>query len=73
MVTAAPTAPDVMDRLVILGAGTTVKLEPLVFTPLANTITFPVDAPEGTVTPILVALQLETLAAVPLNLTVPDP
>jgi len=35
IVTAAPTAPVVGERLVILGAGTTVKLEPLLSTPLA--------------------------------------
>jgi hypothetical protein len=73
IVTEAPTAPDVIDRLVMLGADTTVKLTPLLFTPLANTTTFPVVAPDGTVTPMLVALQLVTLAAVPLKLTVPDP
>ena len=58
-VTAAPTAPDVIDRLVMLGAETTVKLLPLLFTPLANTTTFPVVAPLGTVTAIDVALQLD--------------
>jgi hypothetical protein len=73
IVTAAPTAPVVIDRLVMLGAETTVKFTPLLFTPLANTTTFPVVAPDGTVTPMLVALQLVTLAAVPLNLTVPLP
>jgi len=46
IVTAAPTAPDVIDRLVMLGAGTTAKLDPLLFTPLANTTTFPVVAPK---------------------------
>src|SRR5437879_1584116 len=70
IVTAAPTAPVVTDRLVMLGAGTTVKLDPLLFTPLANTTTFPVVAPLGTVVAILVALQLVTVAAVPLKLTV---
>jgi len=35
IVTEAPTAPEVMDRLVMLGAGTTVKLLPLLSTPLA--------------------------------------
>jgi len=71
MVTAAPTAPVVVDRLVMLGAATTVKLEPLLATPLAFTTTFPVVAPLGTVTPMLVALQLLTVAVVPLN--VPEP
>ena len=35
MVTDAPTAPEVGDRLVMLGAATTVKLTPLLLTPLA--------------------------------------
>jgi len=34
-VTAAPTAPVLIDRLVMLGAATTVKLSPLLSTPLA--------------------------------------
>jgi hypothetical protein len=64
-VTAAPTAPDVTDKLVMLGAGTTVKLDPLLATPLAFTTTFPVVAPLGTVVVILVALQVPTVAVVP--------
>jgi hypothetical protein len=72
MVTAAPTAPVVIDRLVMLGAGTTVKEDPLLFTPVFTT-TFPVVAPVGTVTATLVTLQLVTVAAVPLNFTVPVP
>jgi len=72
-VTAAPTAPVVIDRLVMLGAGTTVKLFPLLFTPLANTMTLPLAAPVGTVTAMLVAAHEVTLAVVPLNLTVPLP
>src|SRR5580658_9719554 len=55
IVTAAPAPPDVGERLVMLGADTTVKLDPLLFTPLANTITFPVVAPLGTVVAMLVA------------------
>jgi hypothetical protein len=42
----------------------------LLFTPLANTTTFPVVALDGTGTFILVALQLVGVPAVPLNLTV---
>ena len=57
-------------RLLMLGAGTTVKLVPLLFTPLAFTTTFPDVAPLGTVTAMLVALQLVGDAAVPLNDTV---
>jgi hypothetical protein len=71
ILTGAPMAPDVGERLAIVG--NTVKLNPLVFTPLANTTTFPVVAPVGTVTPMLVAVQLFTVAAFPLKLTVPDP
>jgi hypothetical protein len=70
IVTEAPTAPVVMERLVMLGAATTVKLLPLLSTPLAWTITFPVVAPLGTGTTMLVALQVPTVAVVPLNLTV---
>ncbi len=73
IVTAAPTAPDVTDRLVMLGVGSTVKLTPFVFTPLAFTTTFPVVAPVGTGTAMLVALHVPTVAAVPLKLTVPVP
>jgi hypothetical protein len=73
IVTEAPTAPVVGERLVMLGADTTVKLDPLLFTPLANTTTFPVVAPLGTVVTRLVALQLVTVAVVPLNFTVPEP
>jgi len=73
MVTDAPTAPDVGDKLEILGVARTVKLTPFVFTPLALTTTFPVVAPVGTFVTMLVALQLVIVAVVPLNLTVPLP
>jgi hypothetical protein len=73
-VTAAPTAPDVGDKLVMLGADNTVKLTPALLTPLALTTTLPVVAPVGTVATIEVALQLPiVVAAVPLNSTVPLP
>jgi len=65
--------PEVGERLVMLGAETTVKLTPFVFTPLAFTTTFPVVAPDGTVATMLDAPQLVTVALVPLNLTVPLP
>src|SRR5436190_1714744 len=71
MVTAAPTAPVVGDRLVI--PGRTVKATPLLATPFAFTKTFPVVAPEGTGTVMLVALQLVGVVAVPLNVTVLEP
>lgn len=73
-VTAVPTYPDVTESPVIVGAGRTVKLDPLLFTPLAKTTTFPVVVPLGAVTTMLVALQLVTTAGLlPLNSTVPDP
>jgi len=49
----------------------TVNVTPFEFTPLMSTTTFPVVAPFGTVTPMLVALQLVTFEAVPLKLTDP--
>src|SRR6266480_4022116 len=73
IVTAAPTAPDVTDKLVMLGAGTTVKLMPLLAAPATVTTTFPVVAPLGTVTPILDTPHDVTVAVVPLNVTVPVP
>lgn len=73
IVTEAPGAPVVSDKLEIDGAPTTVKFTPLLSTPLVCTTTFPVPAPDGTVTPMLVALQLDTVAEVPLNFTVPEP
>src|SRR5205823_13565823 len=50
--------------------GKIVKFKPLLPAPLTCTTTFPVVAPEGTVTAMLVAVQLEALAVVPLNVTV---
>ena len=48
----------------------TVKLTALLATPPTVTTTFPVVAPVGTVVVMLVALQLVTVASVPLNVTV---
>jgi hypothetical protein len=73
IVTDVPTAPEVGDRLVMLGAVTTVKVTPLLLTPLAFTTTLPVVAPVGTVATIDVALQLVIVAVVPLNVTEPVP
>jgi hypothetical protein len=73
IVTEVPTTPEVTDRVVMLGAGTTVKLTPLLATPLAFTTTFPVVAPDGTGTAIVDALQLVGVAAVPLKVTEPLP
>ena len=70
MVIDVPTAPEVGDRAVMVGTGTTVKLGPLLATPLTVTTTLPVVAPFGTGTTILVAVQLVGFAAVPLNVTV---
>ena len=69
-VTEAPTAPEVGERLVMLGAATTVKLFPLLAVPDTVTTTFPVVAPLGTLATMLVALQLVAVAVVPLNFTV---
>lgn len=69
-VTEAPTAPDVGERLVILGADTTVKVLPLLATPATVTTTFPVVAPLGTLAMMLVVPQLVAVAVVPLNFTV---
>ena len=69
-----PTAPDVALRFVMLGAdAVTVKLTPLLATPPTVTTTFPVVAPPGTETTMLVALQLVGVPAVPLNFTVLEP
>ena len=46
------------------------KLTPLLAAPPTVTTTFPVVAPLGTGTTMLVALQLVGVAAVPLNVTV---
>jgi len=70
IVTDAPTAPEVGDRLVMLGAATTVNEEPLLFTALTFTTTLPVVAPVGTTATIEVAPQLVIVAVVPLNATV---
>ena len=71
IVTAAPTAADVGDKLVMLGAVTTVNGDPALATPLTVTTTLPVVAPPGTVATIEVALQLVmVVAVVVLNCTV---
>jgi hypothetical protein len=72
MVTNVPTAPDVGEMLEMFGVATTVNATPALATLDTVTTTFPVVAPEGTGTTMLVALQHvpQTVAAVPLNLTV---
>ena len=73
IVTDAPTDPEVGDTLVMLGVGKTVKFVPLLLFPLAVTTTGPVVAPLGTGNVICESLQLVGVAAVPLNVTVPEP
>ena len=69
MVTTAPTAPELGDRVVMVGGATTAKLTPALATLATVTTTFPVVAPTGTATLILVSLQVVGVAVVPLNLT----
>jgi hypothetical protein len=64
----SPTAPDVGERLFILGP--TVKVTPLLADPAAVTTTGPVVPPEGTGATMLVLLQLVGVATVPLKVTV---
>ena len=54
----------------MLGAGSIVKLIPLLATPPTVTTTGPVVAPEGTGTVMDVPLHVPGVAAVPLNVTV---
>ena len=68
-VTEVPTGPVVGLMVVMLGGGVTVKRTPLLATPPTNTTTFPVVAPCGTGTVMLVLLQFEDLDCVPLNWT----
>jgi hypothetical protein len=71
IVTVVPTAPEVGDRLLIVGVGRTVNAEPTLSAPLTVTTTLPVVAPVGTVVTIDVALQLVIeVTVVPLNFTV---
>jgi len=66
--TKAPTAAEDGLRVLMLGGGgATVKLTPLLATPLRVTTTEPVVDPAGTGTVILVSLQLVGLATVPLK------
>jgi hypothetical protein len=70
IVTDVPTAPEFGVKLVMLGGTVTVKATLLLARPPTVTTTFPVVAPVGTGTAILVALQLVGVALVPLNVTV---
>src|SRR5271166_3318565 len=70
IITGVPTAPDIWLKLVMLGGTVTVKFAPLLATPPTVTTTFPVVAPLGTDTVILVPLHAVGVPAVPLNVTV---
>ena len=70
IVTAVAAGPVVGERLVIVGGTVTVNDMPLLANPPTVTTTFPVVAPVGTGTTMLVADQLVAVAAVPLNVTV---
>jgi hypothetical protein len=58
---------------IVGGVAVTVKVAPLLDTPLSVTTTLPVVAPLGTGTTTLVALQLVGVPVVPLKVTVLDP
>jgi len=68
MVTDVPFGPEPGDTLLMVGA--TLKETPLLATPPTVTTTLPVVAPLGTGATMEVALQLEGVAKVPLNVTV---
>jgi len=72
MITGVPAWPELGESPVTLGAWVTVNGTPLLATPTVTT-TFPLDAPAGTVTEMLVALQLVTVADTPLKVTVLEP
>ena len=69
IVTSSPTDAAVGFKLLIAG-GVTVKGTPALATLATVTITFPVVAPDGTVTVSELLLQAEAAAATPLNVTV---
>jgi hypothetical protein len=70
IVTDAPTAPELGDKLLMLGTTSTVNGTPALATPLTVTTTLPVVAPAGTAATIELALQLVGTALVVLNVTV---
>jgi hypothetical protein len=71
IMTGVPGRPEAGFKLAIVGAAVvTVYMTPLLGSPPTLTITLPVVAPDGTVATMLVALQLVTVAATPLNVTV---
>jgi hypothetical protein len=70
IVTVAPIGPKVGLMLAMLGGGVTVKGTPLLATPPTVTTTFPVVAPDGTVTSMVAVVQFEKAATVLLKVTV---
>lgn len=73
MVTELPAGPEVGLSAETSGPTVTVKGIPLLACPPTVTTTLPVVAPAGTGTTMLVALQLEGVAAVPLKVTLLAP
>jgi len=73
IVTELPTGLEVGERPVIPGVGSTVKLAPLLGTPLTVTTIFPAVAEAGTGALIEVALQLVGVEVTPLKVTVLPP
>ena len=70
IVTSVPAGPESTEMLVIVAEETMVKLTPLLVPSAVVTVTFPVVAPLGTGTVMLVADQLVGVPVVPLNETV---
>jgi hypothetical protein len=72
IVTAVPTAPLAGDRLVMLGAAALVIVNVIALLAMPPTVTstFPVVAPAGAGTAMLLADHVDGVAAVPLNVTV---
>jgi len=71
IVTGAVTAPEVTERLVMLGDDepVTVNVTPLLEVPPLDTTTGPVVAPAGTAAVIAVLVQFDVLAVTPLKVT----
>src|SRR5438132_7349915 len=67
MVTDAPTAPELGDKLLMLRTASTVNDTPALSTPLTVNTTMPVVAPAGTGATIVVEHQLASVATVPIN------
>jgi len=71
IVIGAPAIPDVGETAAITGG--TVNVTPLLVAPPTRTVIDPAEAPLGTGTVMLVALQLDGLLGTPLNKTLLDP